>query len=73
MKLERDLDFSDDYHGADGPIPVRRWPREDWLSPQEAFYASCRQAGYPDSPDHNAPHVSGVGPTPLNQLDCVQP
>jgi choline dehydrogenase len=72
VKVERDLDFAGDYHGSDGPIPVRRWPRSSWLPPQEAFYAACIDAGFPDCPDHNAPHVSGVGPTPLNQLNGVR-
>jgi choline dehydrogenase len=72
VKLERDLDFRGAYHGDTGPIPVRRWPRSEWLPPQEAFYAACLGAGFPDSPDHNAPDATGVGPTPLNQLDGVR-
>jgi choline dehydrogenase len=72
VNLENDLDFSGAYHGKTGPIPVRRWARPEWLPPQEAFYAACRDAGYPDSPDHNAPDATGVGPTPLNQVDRVR-
>jgi choline dehydrogenase len=72
VNLENDLDFSGAYHGKIGPIPVRRWARPEWLPPQEAFYAACRDAGYPDSPDHNAPDATGVGPTPLNQVDRVR-
>jgi choline dehydrogenase-like flavoprotein len=44
-RLERDLDFEAPYHGADGPIPVVRWPREQWLPAQHAFYAACVAAG----------------------------
>ena len=29
-KLERDLNFSGEYHGKDGPITIRRYPTEDW-------------------------------------------
>ena len=29
-KLERDLNFSGEYHGQDGPITIRRYPVEDW-------------------------------------------
>ena len=30
-KLETDLDFRDDFHGTDGPVPVRRHKREEFL------------------------------------------
>jgi choline dehydrogenase len=71
-RLERDLDIQAPYHGADGPVPVRRWPRETWLPPQVAFFEACRAAGFADSPDHNAPDAQGVGPIPLNTLDGVR-
>jgi choline dehydrogenase len=71
-RLERDLDFRADFHGAEGPIPVRRFPREELLPPQVAFYEACRAAGFPESPDHNDPNVSGVGSIPLNTLDGVR-
>jgi choline dehydrogenase len=68
-KLERDLDITSPYHGDGGPIPIRRWPRGQWLAPQDAFYEACREEGFDDSPDHNAPDASGVGPLPTNNLD----
>jgi choline dehydrogenase len=68
-KLERDLDVQAAYHGSDGPIPVRRWPRQEWLPPQDAFFEACREEGFDESPDHNAPVASGVGPLPTNNLD----
>src|SRR5262249_53269132 len=71
-RLERDLDFHDDLHGRDGPIPVRRFPRQEWLPPQEAFVAACRAEGFAESPDHNHPTASGVGPLPLNTLDGIR-
>ncbi len=71
-RLERDLDFDGDFHSADGPIPVRRFKREEWLPPQLAFHAACRAAGFADSPDHNNPAASGVGPLPLNNLDGIR-
>ncbi len=71
-RLERDLDFDGTYHGPDGPIPVRRWPRSEWLQPQTAFYAACLAAGFHESPDHNAPGAAGVGAIPLNTLDGVR-
>ena len=57
------------YHGTDGPIPIRRWPRDEWLPPQDAFFEACREEGFEESPDHNAPDASGVGPLPTNNLD----
>lgn len=71
-RLERDLDFRGDFHGAEGPIPVRRFKREEWLPPQVAFVEACRAAGFPESPDLNAPDASGVGPLPLNTLDGIR-
>jgi choline dehydrogenase len=71
-RLEHDLDFGGDYHGPDGPIPVRRWRRDEWLSPQLAFFDACRALGFPDVADHNAPGASGVGPIPLNTVDGIR-
>jgi choline dehydrogenase len=73
-RIERDLDFPADaaYHGSSGPVPVKRWPREQWLPPQVAFHSACLAAGFPNSPDHNAPGASGVGPIPLNTVDGVR-
>src|SRR5437870_1529839 len=71
-RLEHDLDFEGDYHGQDGPIPVRRWRRDEWLSPQTAFVEACQALGFADSADHNAPAASGVGPIPLNTVDGIR-
>ena len=72
-RLERDVDFGDaPYHGNHGPVPVRRAPMAEWLPAQVAFYEACRAAGFADCPDHNAPHVSGVGATPMNTLDGIR-
>ena len=71
-KLETDTDFHDDFHGSDGPIVARRFKRAEWLPDQEAFYNACRAAGFPDSPDHNHPEATGVGPLPLNNPDGIR-
>ena len=71
-KLETDMDFHDDFHGTDGPIIARRFKREEWLPAQVAFYNACRAAGFPDSPDHNHPDSTGVGPTPLNNPNGIR-
>jgi choline dehydrogenase len=71
-KLEADRDFNNDLHGSDGPIIVHRFKRHTWLPPQVAFYDACRAAGFPDSPDHNHPDSTGVGPTPFNNPDGIR-
>ena len=65
-RLESDADIRDDFHGPDGPIPVWRHARKDWLPLQMAFYQACRDAGFPDDPDMNHPDATGVGQMPLN-------
>ena len=65
-KLETDLDVRDDFHGSDGPIPVRRVPRQEWLPVYEAFHQATLDAGYPYDPDMNNPETTGTGAVPMN-------
>ena len=65
-KLETDMDIRDDFHGSDGPIPVRRFPRETWLPSPEAFHQACLGEGFPEDPDMNNPETWGVGSIPMN-------
>jgi choline dehydrogenase len=66
-RLEHDRDYgAAEGHGTDGPIPVRRSPREEWLPLTRAFYSACTELGYGDCPDMNRPGVRGVGPIPVN-------
>ena len=71
-RLETDTTFHDDFHGTDGPIVAHRFRRETWLPAQEAFYKACRAEGFSDSPDHNHPDATGVGPLPLNNPDGIR-
>ena len=71
-KMETDMDIVDDFHGSEGPIPVRRFKREDWLPFQAAFVRSCLEAGYPEDYDMNAPDSDGVGPLPMNNPEGVR-
>jgi choline dehydrogenase len=71
-KMERDLDFSGDFHGSNGPIPVRRYTRQTLLPVQEAFYHACLEAGFPIDPDMNDPQSGGLGFWPLNNLDGLR-
>ncbi|WP_216216973.1 GMC family oxidoreductase [Amycolatopsis aidingensis] len=71
-KLEHDLDFGEDeFHGGDGPMPIRRW-RPDELAPgQTAFVEACLQAGFPETADHNHPESTGIGSIPSTRPDAV--
>ena len=71
-KLETDTDIHDDFHGSEGPIPVRRHKRDTWLPAQNAFYAGFRALGHPDDPDMNHPESAGVGPIPMNNPNGIR-
>ena len=60
-KLETDIDFRGDFHGSDGPIPVRRLKQEEMLPHARAFYEACLAEGLPESSDMNDPESTGVG------------
>jgi choline dehydrogenase len=72
LKLETDADFRGDFHGSDGPIPVRRYKREDMVPYASAFYEACLTEGFPDFPDLNHPEATGVGPAPINNRSGVR-
>jgi choline dehydrogenase len=71
-RLESDTDFDDEWHGSDGPIPIRRHPPAELNAVQEAFIAAARSYGLPYVGDHNRPDAVGVGPTPRNVRDGVR-
>ena len=71
-RLERDLDIQDDYHGSDGPMPVRRRQSSTWPTIQKAFFDSCLQAGFGSTEDTNGPNPAGLGVSPTNNLDGVR-
>ncbi|HKU44263.1 MAG TPA: GMC family oxidoreductase N-terminal domain-containing protein [Polyangiales bacterium] len=67
-KLERDLDFSDSYHGTTGPLPVRRHPPSELVPFQAAFIEACAELGLPACADSNAPGQAGYGPHAMNKI-----
>ena len=67
-RLERDLDFKDDYHGRDGPLPLRRHPKSEWTAWQAAFVEACLELGFPACDDSNRPGSHGVGPHAMNKI-----
>ncbi len=68
-RLETDLDFEDDHHGRDGPLPVRRHRPEELVAWQAGFLEACAELGYPEILDHNAPLQVGAACTPMNKVD----
>ncbi len=59
-KLERDLDISDDFHGRDGPLPIRRVP-VDWRSGfVRAGVQALEKRGIAEHPDQNGEWRDGI-------------
>ena len=65
-KLETDEDFKDDFHGTDGPIPIRRCQPEELLPIPSAFIDASMASGFRYDADCNHPESTGVGPRALN-------
>ena len=58
-KAENQQRGADQYHGADGPLPVSDWRHHDPLS--EAFVKAAVEAGIPFNPDFNGATQEGAG------------
>ena len=59
-KMETDLDFGGgDIHGNDGPVPVRRYPRSEWMPHATAFEQACIAEGYPGPRGPERPRLHG--------------
>jgi len=72
-RLERDRDFPDsEWHGADGPLPIQRYPEVERTAVQQAFLDAAGGLGFPWVDDHNAPGAIGVGPLPVNTVGGVR-
>src|SRR6478735_8679303 len=71
-KLESDLDFKTEWHGADGPLPIRRYPADALVPGQAAFLEGCALAGFAQVQDHNEPQVVGAGRVPVNSIGGVR-
>jgi choline dehydrogenase-like flavoprotein len=73
---ETDLDLAavpaPRWHGASGPVPVRR-PAGELLHPAaERFLEASVRLGFPAEPDKNAGGAPGAGLVPCNALDGVR-
>lgn len=67
-RLERDLDFSGDLHGANGPIPIRRHHPAAWPPFARAVADAVMRRGYPLLADGNGEFGDGLFPTPMSNL-----
>ena len=68
-KLERDLDFNDEWHGQDGPIPVRRVPEKQWPGHAKALAEAFKRAGYKYLPDQNGLFEDGYFPVTISNAN----
>ena len=67
-RLEDDVMYGDEwYHGRSGPIPVHRFPRDQWSDLDEASVIAGAKLGFGfDEPDMNAPTGDGFAYLPNN-------
>ncbi len=70
--LERDMDFATDWHGQDGPLPIRRYAPEERTPLHRAVLDTAPEAGFALLDDLNAPDAMGAGPLPVNVVDGVR-
>ena len=71
-KSEHDLDITDEFHGADGPMPVRRRQTGSTPDLQKAFQTACTEAGFASSKDTNGRNPAGLGVAPSNNIDGLR-
>jgi 5-(hydroxymethyl)furfural/furfural oxidase len=65
-KLETDLDVDDEWHGKEGPIPIRRVPKAQWPGHATALAEAFDQAGYKYLPDQNGYFEDGYFPVTIS-------
>ncbi len=65
-RLETDLDFTDQLHGSQGPITVRRMPTEQWDDFTLSITKVWDRLGFSMRPDMNGAFGEGYSPLPLS-------
>jgi 5-(hydroxymethyl)furfural/furfural oxidase len=65
-RLETDLDYTDQLHGSQGPITVRRMPMEQWDDFTLSVTKVWDELGYRLRPDMNGEFGEGYSPLPLS-------
>jgi 5-(hydroxymethyl)furfural/furfural oxidase len=68
-KVERDLDIDDEWHGQEGPIPVRRVPESQWPGHAKALAEAFKRGGYKHLPDQNGFFEDGYFPVTISNAD----
>ena len=71
-RMENDLDIQDDFHGTEGPMPVRRRRSTGEPPIQKAFREACVREGHALVEDTNGANPVGVGVSPTNNLGGVR-
>lgn len=61
-----------EYHGSDGPMPIRRFTGDALRPIMHAFLDACELAGHAPVDDLNSPGAIGAGSLPVNQVDGVR-
>jgi 5-(hydroxymethyl)furfural/furfural oxidase len=64
-KLETDIDYTNENHGNEGPIPIRRLPENLWPPLTKAIAHYARENNIPIIADQNADFRDGLGATPV--------
>lgn len=65
-KVERDMDFDDDWHGKEGRIPVRRIMPDLWNGHATAVGEAFKEAGFEFLPDQNGEFKDGYFPVTMS-------
>lgn len=65
-RIESDWDFPGPMHGADGPVPVRRYHQKDWSPFAQGLATAAGNQGYPIIEDMNADFRDGYCRAPLS-------
>lgn len=71
-RLESDPDGDDRWHGRCGPLPIRRWAKDELTPLNQAFLDACAASGFDVVDDLNEPGVLAAGRIPVNVLGGVR-
>ncbi|MER9702553.1 GMC family oxidoreductase N-terminal domain-containing protein [Mesorhizobium sp. M0146] len=68
-RLECDLDFGGEFHGKDGPLPIKRVRQSDWSGFVRAVSEAYEALGLHFRPDFNGAFGDGYSVVPLTNRD----